>query len=141
MISPVTVALVVGVPLFVGITRAIQTHRFVRRAVRTRARVMQILDATVDNPDTSSQSSSSVRYVVELSERGRKRRVALADAFGGSIADKFVADDQTIPVVFDPSKPGVVRIDSPWALYFVPTVLCVPAVLALSLVVYVWINE
>jgi hypothetical protein len=64
----------------------------------------------------------------------------LSDALGGAVADKLVADDGTIAVIFDPTNPGVIRIDSPWALYFVPGLLCAPGVLFLSLIVYVWLR-
>jgi len=81
------------------------------------------------------------RYVVELLDQGgRKRRVTLADAFGGSIADRLVARDSTIAVVYDRATPRVVRIDSPWTLYFIPTMLCVPGALFLALIVYVWVR-
>ena len=133
--------MILGFLFAIGIVRAVQTHRFIRKAVRVRAKVVDDLDATVDNPDTSSQSSPTSRYVVEISGQGnRKRRVSLADAFGGSIADKFVAGDGTIAVLFDPTQPGVIRIDSPWALYFIPGILCAPGVLFLALVVYVWLR-
>ena len=141
MTSSTTIAVILGVVFVVGVVRAVQTHQFVRKAVRVRAKVVDVLDATVSNPDTSSQSSPTSRYVVEISGQGTwKRRVSLADAFGGSIADKFVADDGTIPVIYDPTQPGVIRIDSPWALYFIPGLLCAPGVLFFSLIVYVWLG-
>ena len=100
-----------------------------------------MLDASVSNPETSSQSAPTSRYVVEIVDRGkRKRRAALADAFGGSIADKFVANDGTIAVIYDPNEPSVVRIDSPWALYFMPLFLCASGVLVFALIVYVWLK-
>jgi len=134
------IATLVGILFVAGIASAIRTYRFVRRSVRARARVVAILDATIDNPDTGSQSAPTSRYVVEISGEGNgKRRVSLADAFGGSIADKFVAEDGTICVIYDPKKPKSVRIDSPWALYFVPGFLCAPAVLFCLLSVYVWL--
>ncbi|MEO7393204.1 MAG: DUF3592 domain-containing protein [Ramlibacter sp.] len=137
----IVAAMVVGSLFLIGLIRAIQTHLFIRRAVRVRATVVDVLDASVSNPDTSSQSSPTSRYVVEIVDRGKhKRRVALADAFGGSIADKFVANDGTIAVLYDPKKPGVIRIDSPWALYFIPFFLCTPGVLVLALIIYVWLN-
>jgi len=134
------IAVILGILFVIGVVRAVQTHQFVRKAVRVRAKVVDVLDATASNPDTSSQSSPTSRYVVEISGQGttRKRRVSLADAFGGSVADKFVADDGTIAVIYDPSEPGVIRIDSPWALYFIPGFLCAPGVLFFSLIVYVW---
>jgi hypothetical protein len=137
----ITLAAIVGVMFLIGIVRAVQTQLFVRNAVRVRARIVDRLDSTVANPDTSSQSAPVSRYVIELADHGtRKRRVPLADAFGGSIADKFVADDDTIPVIYDPRRPNVVRINSPWTLYFAPVFLCTPGVLFLALVAYVWIN-
>ena len=137
----ITLAAIVGVMFLFGIARAVQTRLFVRNAVRVRARIVDRLDSTVANPDTSSQSAPVSRYVIELADHGtRKRRVQLADAFGGSIADKFVADDDTMPVIYDPRRPNVVRIDSPWTLYFAPVFLCTPGVLFLALVAYVWIN-
>jgi uncharacterized protein DUF3592 len=136
-----TIAVILGILFVVGVVRAAQTHHFVRKAVRVRAKIVDVLDATVSNPDTSSQSSPTSRYVVEISGQGtRKRRVSLADAFGGSIPDKFVADDGTIAVMYDPTQPGVIRIDSPWALYFIPGFLCAPGVFFLSLIVYVWLR-
>ena len=141
MNSSTTIAVILGILFLIGAVRALQTHQFVRKAVRMRAKVVDVLDATVSNPDTSSQSSPTSRYVVEISGQGnRKQRVLLADAFGGSTADKFVADDGTIAVIYDPARPGVIRIDSPWALYFIPGFLCAPAVLFLSLIVYVWLR-
>jgi Protein of unknown function (DUF3592) len=141
MNSFTTIAMVLGILFAIGVVRAVQTHLFVRKAVRVRAKVIDVLDATVSNSDTSSQSSPTWRYVVEISGQGnRKRRVTLSDAFGGALADKFVADDRTIAVIFDPKKPGVVRIDSPWVLYFFPGFLCAPGVLFLSLIVYVWLR-
>ena len=141
MNSFTTIAMVLGLLFAIGVVRAVQTRRFVRKAVRVRGRVVDVLDATVSNPDTSSQSSPVSRYVVELSGQGTsKRRVLLSDAFGGAMADKFVAADGTIAVMFDPTKPGVLRIDSPWALYFFPGFLCAPGVLFFSLVVYVWLR-
>jgi hypothetical protein len=134
-------AAIVGVMFLIGIVRAVQTQLFVRNAVRVRARIVDRLDATVANPDTSSQSAPVSRYVIELADQGtRKRRVPLADAFGGSIADRFVAGDDTIPVIYDPRRPNIVRIDSPWTLYFAPVFLCTPGILFLALVAYVWIN-
>jgi hypothetical protein len=136
-----TLAVFLGILFLIGVVRAIQTCRFVRKAVRVRAKIVERLDATVANPDTSSQSAAMSRYVVEFPDQGgRKRRVTPADAFGGSVADKFVADDDMIAVIYDPGRPGVVRIDSPWALYFVPVFLCAPGVLSLLLVTYVWIK-
>ena len=125
----------------IGVVRGIQTHRFVRKAVRVQARIVERLDATVANPDTGSQSSPVSRYVVELLDQGgQKRRVTLADAFGGSIADRLVARDDTIAVIYDPATPSVVRIDSPWTLYFISIFLCVPGVLFIALILYVRIN-
>jgi hypothetical protein len=136
-----TIAVIVGILFVIGVVRAVQTHQFVRKAVRVRAKVVDVLDATVSNPDTSSQSSPTSRYVVEISgQRTPKRHVSLADAFGGAIADKFVADDGTIAVIYDPAQPGVIRIDSLWALYFIPGFLCAPGVLFLSLIAYVWLR-
>jgi len=133
--------MILGVPFLFGVIRALQTHQFVRKAVRVRAKVVARLDVTVSNPDTSSQSSPTSRYVIEITDQGaRKRRVPLADAFGGSIADKFVADDDTIAVIYDPKQPSVIRIDSPWALYFIPVFLCAPGILFLALIVYVWLR-
>lgn len=141
MNSVTTIAVVLGSLFAMGVVWAVRTHRFVRKAVRVRARVVGVLDATVSNPDTSSQSSPVSRCVVELAgQGGSKRRVLLSDAFGGAIADTFVAADGTIAVAFDPAKPGVIRIDSPWALYFLPALLCAPGVLFLSLIVYVWLR-
>ena len=135
------IAVILGILFVIGVVRAVQTRQFVRKAVRVRAKVVDVLDATASNPDTSSQSSPTSRYVVEISGQGtRKRRVSLADAFGGSIADKFVAGDGTIAVIYDPTQPGVIRVDSPWALYFIPGFLCAPGVLFLSLIVYVWLR-
>jgi uncharacterized protein DUF3592 len=137
----ITLAAIVGVMFLIGIVRAIRTQRFVRNAARVRARIVDRLDSTVANPDTSSQSAPVSRYVIELADHGtQKRRVPLADAFGGSIADKFVADEDTIPVIYDPRRPNVVRINSPWTLYFAPVFLCTPGVLFLALVAYVWMN-
>jgi hypothetical protein len=136
-----TIAVLLGIIVVAGIARAVRTYRFVRRSVRVRARVVSVLDATVDDPDTGSQTSSTSRYVVEITGQGnRKRRVSLADAFGGSIADKFVSEDGTIAVIYDPRRPGVVRIDSPWALYFVPAFFCAPGVLFCMLCAYVWLR-
>lgn len=134
------IAVVVGGLFLLGVARGYQVHRFVRRALRVRAKVVATLDATVSNHDTGSQSASTSRYVVEILERdGRKRRVALSDAIGGSIGDTLVATDETIAVIYDPRHPTVVRIDSPWALYLTPLFLCAPAMLFLALVVYVWL--
>ena len=136
-----TLAAILGILFLIGFVRAIRTYRFARNAVRTRARIVELHDATAANPDTSSQTSPVSRYVVELPDQGgRKRRVTLADAFGGSIPDKFVADNGTMAVLYDPARPNVVRIDSPWALYFMSAFLCAPAMLFLLLVVYVWIR-
>jgi len=136
-----TFAVILGAMFLIGVVRGIQTYRFVRKAVRVRAKIVESLDATVANADTSSQTSSVSRYVVELMDQGgHKRRVTLADAFGGSLADRLVARDDTIAVTYDPATPSVVRIDSPWTLYFIPVVLCVPGVLFIALIVYVWIK-
>jgi hypothetical protein len=136
-----TITMVLGLLFIVGVVRALHTQRFVRRAVRVRAQVIAAIDAAIHNPETSSQSASVSRYVVEISDHGtRTRRVTLSDALGGAVADKLVADDGTIAVMFDPTKPDVVRIDSPWALYFFPGFLCAPAVLWLLLIVYVWLR-
>lgn len=141
MNSFTTIAVLLGIIFIAGIARAAQTYQFVRRSVRVRANVVSVLDATVSNPDTGSQTSPTSRYVVEISGQGnRKRRVSLADAFGGSIADKFVSEDGTIGVIYDPRQPGFVRIDSPWALYFVPGFLCAPGVLFCLLTAYVWLR-
>ena len=141
MTNFITVTVIVGVMFLVGIVRAIQVQLFVRTAVRVRAKIVGRTDATVANPDTSSQSSPTSRYVVELAgPDARKRRVALADAFGGSIADKL-ANEGTMPVLYDSRRPNVVRIDSTWTLYFVPVFLCTPGVLFLTLVLYVWANS
>lgn len=136
-----TIAVLLGSSFVAGIARAVQTYRFVRRSVRVRARVVSVLDATVSNPDTGSQSSPMSRYVVEISgPANRKRRLPLADAFGGAIADRFVSADGTIGVIYDPRRPGFVRIDSPWALYFVPAFLCAPGLLFFLLSAYVWLR-
>jgi Protein of unknown function (DUF3592) len=136
-----TVAVVLAVMFLIGLIRGIQTYFFLRKAVRVRARIVESLDASVANHDTSSQSASVSRYVVELPDQsGRKRRVTLADAFGGSMAERLVAHDDTIAVTYDPSTPSVVRIDSPWTLYFIPVFLCAPGVLFIALIVYVWIK-
>ena len=134
------IAAVVGGLFLLGVARGYQVHLFVRRALRVRAKVVGTLDATVSNHDTGSQSSSTSRYVVEILDRdGRKRRAALSDAIGGSIGDTFVAKDEMIAVIYDPRQPTVVRIDSPWALYFTPLFLCAPGMLFLALVFYVWL--
>lgn len=128
--------------LFVGgCLRAVQTFLFVRRAIRVRAKVVGAIDATVDNHDASSQSAGVTRYVVELpGAGGRTRRIALAVAFGGAMADRLVGDDQTIRVLYDPRAPDVVRIDAPWTLYFLPAFLCAPGLLFFALSAYVWLG-
>ena len=134
-------ALVLGVLFLIGVGRAIQTYSFVRKGVRTRAKIVRRLDATVANPDISSQSAPVSRFVVELAGRdGRKRRVTLADAFGGSITDRLVAKDDTISVIYDSARPDLVRIDSPWTLYFIPVFLCLPAILCGLIIAYVWVR-
>ncbi len=134
-------AAILALFFLVGVACAIHMYRFVQRSVRVPAKIVERLDATVANPETSSQTSPVSRYVVEVQDQGgRKRRVTLADAFGGSIADKFEADNGTIAVLYDPASPNVIRIDSPWALYFVPAFLCAPGLLFASLVAYVWIQ-
>jgi hypothetical protein len=135
-----TLAALLAILFLCGVFSAIRTYRFVRRSVRVRARVVERLDATVANHDPSSQSSSTWRYIVELSDQnGRKRRIALADAVGGSVADTFVAADATIAVIYDPGRPDVVRVDSPWTLYLMPVFLCAPGCLFLLLGIWVLI--
>ena len=137
----VILTVVVGATFLVGIIRAVRTQLFVRNAVRVRAKIVDRLDSTAANPDTTSQSAPVSRYVIELADHAaRKRRVVLSEAFGGSIADKLIADDDTIPVIYDPHRPNVVRIDSPWTLYFAPVFLCTPGILFLALLAYVWSN-
>ena len=109
-----TFALILGVLFLVGLVRGIQTHLFIRRAVRVRAKVVATFDVSIGNPDPGSQSAPTLRHVVVLPVLGR--RVPLADAFGGSFADKLVANDGAIAVIYDPRRPGIVRIDAPWAL-------------------------
>jgi hypothetical protein len=134
--------MVLGLLFATGVVLAVRTHRFVRKAVRVRARVVSTHDASVSNHDPSSQSAPVSRYLVELSGKGTsKRRVWLSDAVGGAMVDSLVTADGTIAVIFDPAKPSVVRIDSPWALYFIPAFCCAPAVLLLALMVYVRLNR
>jgi len=63
----------------------------------------------------------------------------LAETFGGSLAETLVGSDGKVPVLYDPKRPDVVRIDRIWALYFVPAFLCVPAIASAILIAYVWL--
>ena len=127
----------VGILFLAGAAFAVRTYFFTRRAVRVRASLVGRLDESVDNHDPGSQSAPTTRYIVEIPRQGeRARRVMLADAFGGSVADNLVSDDGTIAVLYDPAQPGVVRIDSTWTLYFVPLLLCLPAMVVLALLAY-----
>lgn len=130
-------AATVGGLASIGLVRLAHTLVFVRSAVRTRATVVGRVDASVDGHDTSTSSASTERWIVQLVSQGRVRRVPLADAFGGAIAERLIDDDDSIPVLFDPRKPERVRIDSPWTLYFVPAFLCAPGILLLALIGYV----
>ena len=120
-----------GILFLAGAAFAVRTCLFTRRAVRVRASVVARLDESIDDRDASGQSATTIRYIVEIPGK-RARRVMLADAIGGSVADKLVSDDGTIAVLYDPAQPGVVRIDSAWTLYFVPVFLCGPALLLLA---------
>ena len=118
----------VGILFLAGAAFAVRTYLFTRRAVRVRASVVGRLDESVDNHYAGSRSAPTTRYIVDIPRQGeRARRVMLADAFGGPVADSLVSDDGTIAVLYDPAQPGVVRIDSPRTLYFVPVFLCAPA--------------
>ncbi|MEZ4702962.1 MAG: DUF3592 domain-containing protein [Rhodothermales bacterium] len=127
--------------LFVlGAALAIRTARFVRRARHVRAKVVVLSDASVDSHDTATSSAGVDRFTVELRlDGGGLRKVQLADAFGGSLAASLVGSDGTLPVVYDPGNPAVVRIDTIWALYFIPAFVCAPAVLLLVLAAFVWL--
>jgi GAF domain-containing protein len=123
-----------------GVAMAVRTYFFVRRAHRVRAKVVARIDATIDSHDPISQSEQVDRLVVELPSTARtKRTVALADAFGGYMAESLVGHDGTVPVLYDPARPDVVRIDKLWALYFMPACLCAPAVASALLIAYVWL--
>jgi hypothetical protein len=61
-----TIAVILGILFVVGVVGAVQTLQFVRKAVRVRAKVVDVLDATVSNPDTSSQSSPTSRFVTQF---------------------------------------------------------------------------
>jgi uncharacterized protein DUF3592 len=121
----------VGILFLAGAAFAARTYLFTRRAVRVRASVVGRLDESVDDHDASGRSAPTTRYIVEIPGT-RARRVMLADAIGGPVADKLVGDDGAIAVLYDPAQPGVVRVDSAWTLYFVPVLLCVPALLLLA---------
>lgn len=124
-----------------GIARGISTWRLVRRAVRVRAKVVDRIDASIPDYETSSQSASTTRYVVELPlPGGGKRRVALAEAFGGAAVDRLVKDGM-LAVLYERNRPETVRIDSLPTLYFLPAVLCAPAILVGLLVAYVWLRS
>jgi Protein of unknown function (DUF3592) len=128
-----TVNAIVGILFMCGAAFALRTYLFTRRAVHLRAVVVGRLDESVDNHDAGSQSAPTTRYIVQIAGQGESaRRVRLADAFGGSVADKLVSDDGTIAVLYDPARPGVVRIDSLSTLYSIPLFLCVPAFLWLA---------
>jgi hypothetical protein len=138
-VSPFAIlASALGALFLLGAGLAVRTFLFTRSSSRVRATIVGREDASVHNPETGSQSSASTRYVVEFTQAGRKRRVRLAEGVGGAIADKLVASDGTVPVLFDPRRPAIVRIDSPWTLYFIPAFLCTPAILFAALVAYVW---
>jgi len=137
MSSFATVSAVVGGLASMGLVGLVQTLFFVRSATRTRATVVRRVDASVHGHDTSTSPASTERWIVELVSKGRVRRVPLAEAFGGAIAERLIADDGSIPVLFDPREPERVRIDSPWTLYFMPAFLCAPGILWLALVGYV----
>jgi hypothetical protein len=123
-----------------GVVLALRTYLFVRNARHVRAKVVSHIDESVDNHDSSSQSASVSRLVVELqAEAGRTRRIAVTGAFGGSLADSLVGSDGKVPVLYDPKRADVVRLDKFWALYFIPAFLCAPALLAGLLIAYVWL--
>ena len=132
----------IGILFLAGAAFAVRTYLFTRRAVRVRASVVGRLDESADNHDPSSQSAPTTRYIVEIPRKGKQaRRVMLADAFGGSVADKLVSDDGTIAVLYDPAQPGVVRIDSAWTLYFMPAFLCAPAIVSAVVVLAAFISS
>jgi hypothetical protein len=98
------------------------------------------VDATVDNHETSSQSAPVYRLVVELPSSARaKRHVVVAGAFGGSLAESIVGGDGKVPVLYDPKRPDVVRLDKTWALYLAPAFLCAPAIASALLITYIWL--
>ncbi|MET0441216.1 MAG: DUF3592 domain-containing protein [Casimicrobiaceae bacterium] len=136
------VTAIVSIVFLFGAAFALRTHLFVRRAMHVRASVVGRLDESVNNHDAGSQSAPTTRYIVEIPRHGeRPRRVMLAEAFGGSVADKLVSDDGTIKVLYDPARPAVVRIDSWWTLYFVPVFLCAPGLLWLAVVAYIEVQR
>ena len=122
----------------VGVVMAFRTYLFVKRGRAVQAKVVSIVDATVHNPETGSQSASVDRLVVEMPmPSNRKRIVPLADAVGGAIAEKLVGQDGTISVIYDPKRPEIVRINSLLTLFFVPAFLCAPGILFLFCIAYV----
>ena len=107
--------------------------------MRVRARIVQTREIRNTNLYGSWRSRTWL-HTVELPARrpGQRRQVQLSEAWGGSAHDRLAAGG-TLPVLYDPAKPGVVRIDAPWALYFIPALFCVPALLLLALVGWAWL--
>jgi len=135
MNSFTVIALISGMLFLIGSVHALRMRRFIRKGVRVRAKVVNVLDVRAGDTGSSME-----RYVVEIPLRGgRRRRGAVADAVGGSVAGGLVADDGTIAVIYDSKNPNIVRIDSPWVLYICPLFFCAPGFLLLSLVAYVWL--
>ena len=111
----------------VGVVLALRTRRFLRRAVRTRARVVGSERGMVGVDSTASASNY---YTVEFTDqRNRRHRVALKESANASA-------ENTLPILYDPRHPRKVCIDSPSTHYIVAAFCMAPAVLyALVLVV------
>lgn len=132
-------ALATGGLFAFGVIRAVQTRRFVRRAVRVRARILETREIRKEHYDPDHRVSPFYQHVVEIPHHrpGRRRRVLVSEIWGGSIPGKLAAGG-TLPVLYDPAKPDIVRIDSPWTLYFIPAFFCTPALLLFALTGYAW---
>jgi hypothetical protein len=140
VISAGSFSLGLGALSLAGVALAVRTRLFVRRAVRTRARVVKSRDSTVSNHDSSSQSSTAQYLLVEFTDlHKRNRRVELSQGIGGEMARGIVGGDGKVPILYDPRDPKIVRLDSFWTLHIVAIFCLAPGLLFAVVLLAVWI--
>lgn len=130
MISGAALIAPLAALFLVGVALALRSHRFLRRAVRTRARVVD-RQASTAGTDSTQTSSGTYFCTVEFTDpAGRHHRVALSDAVEGGAGGGLLAKDNTLPILYDPDDPLKARLEGPpHGAYWVAAFCMAPAVL------------
>ena len=125
MISGAALIAPLAALFLVGLVLALRTRRYRRRAVRTRARVVdhEASMGGTDSTDSTEARTSYTYYTVEFTDRAmRHHRIKLTQ---GTVAGA----DNTVPILYDPDRPRDARLDSRDGGYVLAGFCMAPAVL------------